>query len=144
MENIESRTEEYQRELEESDAADEKAGRQDTGNDKVLREKMEKLKKCRKENRETEDRMERSGDTQVSTVDEDVGLLRKQGGGHLFGTLKVGNGFHQFPIRGFEKCRGEFSLMTLTYNLTRVLNIPGVEKFREYCAGRRVHSPQTA
>ncbi len=63
---------------------------------------------------------------------------------HPFGTLKVGNGFHQFLMRGLEKCRGEFSLMTLTYNLTRVLNIPGVEKFREYCAGRRVHGPQTA
>ncbi len=63
---------------------------------------------------------------------------------HLFGTLKVGNGFHQFLMRGLEKCRGEFSLMTLTYNFTRVLNILGVEKFREYCAGRRVHGPQTA
>ena len=47
-------------------------------------------------------------------------------------------------MRGLEKCRGEFSLMTLIYNFTQVLNILGVERFREYCAGRRVYGPQIA
>lgn len=63
---------------------------------------------------------------------------------HPLGTLKVRNGFHQFLMRGLEKCRGEFSLMTLTYNFTRVLNILGVERFREYCVGRRAHGLQVA
>ena len=328
LEEVEKKIEEYQRDLEESDAADEKAGREDAGNDKVLREKIEKLKRRQKEKRELKDRMERSGDTQVSAVDEDARLLRKRGqvvvgynaqigvdskhklvavedvvqdgtdthqlagmlveakrrlgveqltgladggyyesmelkrcededitvympipdkssgirgrgrysldeftydaggdcyhcpqgkrltpsakprvrgtkryivytsrsvdcrtclmrkrcisekaqvrliqrwehqevlerhkrrmerGGekigkrgriveHPFGTLKVRNGFHQFLMRGLEKCRGEFSLMTLTYNFTRVLNILGVERFREYCAGRGAHGLQT-
>ena len=80
-------------------------------------------------------RMERGGEK-----------IRKRGRivEHPFGTLKVRNGFHQFLMRGLEKCRGEFSLMTLTYNFTRVLNILGVERFREYCAGRRVYGPQMA
>ena len=43
-----------------------------------------------------------------------------------------------------EKCRGEFSLMAMTYNFTRVPNIMGVQKLREYCVGRRVDGPQTA
>ncbi len=90
-------------------------------------EKIEKLKKRRKEKRETKDCTERSGDTQVSTADEDARLLRKRGRTveRLLGTLKVGNSFHQFLMRGLEKCRGEFNLMTLTYNFSRVLNIRG-------------------
>jgi hypothetical protein len=39
-------------------------------------------------------------------------------------------------MRGLEKCRGEFSLMALCYNFTRVLNILGVEAFRDYCVQR--------
>ncbi len=42
-------------------------------------------------------------------------------------------------MRGLEKCRGEFSLMVLGYNFTRVLNIVGVEGFMEYCARRTVN-----
>ena len=63
---------------------------------------------------------------------------------HPFGTLKSRNGLHQFLMRGLEKCRGEFSLMTMAYNFTRVLNILGAERFREYCVGRMAHSPQMA
>ena len=37
-------------------------------------------------------------------------------------------------MRGLEKCRGEFSLMVLCYNLTRVLNLLGVDQFRAGCA----------
>lgn len=55
---------------------------------------------------------------------------------HLFGTLKFRAGMHHFLMRGLEKCRGEFSLMTLSYNFTRVLNIIGLDAFREHCAQR--------
>ena len=63
---------------------------------------------------------------------------------HPFGTLKSGCGVHQFLIRGLEKCRGEFSLMTMAYDFTRALNILGAQKLREYCVGRRVYGPQMA
>jgi transposase len=55
---------------------------------------------------------------------------------HPFGTLKHRAGMHHFLMRGLEKCRGEFSLMTLAYNFTRVLNILGIDKLRDYCAQR--------
>jgi hypothetical protein len=55
---------------------------------------------------------------------------------HPFGTLKHRAGMHHFLMRGIEKCRGEFSLMIFCYNFTRVLNILGIDKFREYCAHR--------
>ncbi len=55
---------------------------------------------------------------------------------HPFGTLKHRAGMHHFLMRGLEKCRGEFSLMALCYNFTRVLNILGVAAFRDYCAQR--------
>lgn len=55
---------------------------------------------------------------------------------HPFGTLKHRNGLHQFLMRGLDKCRGEFSLMTMAYNFTRVLNILGVENFRKFCLRR--------
>jgi len=55
---------------------------------------------------------------------------------HPFGTLKHRAGLHHFLMRGLEKCRGEFSLMALCYNFTRVLNVLGVAAFRDYCAQR--------
>ena len=63
---------------------------------------------------------------------------------HPFGTLKSRCGLHQFLMRGLEKCRGEFSLMAMAYNFTRVLNILGAQRLREYCVGRRVYGPQMA
>lgn len=329
LEQIERKIEEYQKALEQEDAADEKAQKQDTGNDEVLSEKIEKLRRRQEKKRELKARMDSSGQTQVSSVDEDARLLRKRGqrvvgynaqiavdskhklvvtedviqngtdhhqlagmlletkgrlgakrltgladGGyyesmglkrcededitvyvpvpdtgagirgrgrysvdefdydargdcyycprgkrltpqrkairrsgkryilytsrsvdcrgcsvrsrcmgekarvrviqrwehqevldrhkermelgaekmkrrgkiveHPFGTLKSRCGIHQFLMRGLEKCRGEFSLMTMAYNFTRVLNILGVQKLREYCAGRRTYGPQMA
>ena len=79
FERIEKKIEEYHRALEEADAADEKAGKHDVGNDEVLREKIEKLKRRQEEKREFKSCMERSGDTQVSVVDPDARLLRKPG-----------------------------------------------------------------
>ena len=53
---------------------------------------------------------------------------------HPFGTLKRRAGWDHFLVRGLEKVRGEWSLMALVYNFTRVLNIIGIEQFMAYCA----------
>ena len=55
---------------------------------------------------------------------------------HPFGTLKRWFGWDHFLVRGFEKVRGEMALMVLGYNLTRVINILGLQAFRDYCARR--------
>ena len=51
---------------------------------------------------------------------------------HPFGTLKCRAGYQHFLVRGFDKVRGEWSLMALCYNFTRVLNILGLERFTAY------------
>jgi transposase len=48
---------------------------------------------------------------------------------HPFGTLKCRAGYRHFLLRGLNKVRGEWSLMALCYNFTRVLNILGFERF---------------
>jgi transposase len=48
---------------------------------------------------------------------------------HPFGTIKWRAGYRHFLVRGFNKARGEWSLMALCYNFTRVLNILGFERF---------------
>jgi transposase len=48
---------------------------------------------------------------------------------HPFGTLKCRAGYRHFLLRGFDKVRGEWSLMALCYNFTRVLNIFGIQGF---------------
>ena len=39
-------------------------------------------------------------------------------------------------MRGFEKVRGEWGLMALCYNFTRVLNILGLDRFMAYLTKR--------
>jgi transposase len=61
---------------------------------------------------------------------------------HPFGTLKCRAGYQHFLVRGFDKVRGEWSLMALCYNFTRVLNILGFDRFTAYlaekaCANRK-------
>jgi transposase len=56
---------------------------------------------------------------------------------HPFGTLKCRAGYRHFLVRGFDKVRGEWSLMALCYNFTRVLNILGLDRFMAYLAERR-------
>jgi len=58
-------------------------------------------------------------------------LMRRRSGivEHPFGTLKCRAGYRHFLVRGFNKVRGEWSLMALCYNFTRVLNILGFEEF---------------
>lgn len=46
---------------------------------------------------------------------------------HPFGTLKCRAGYRHFLVRGFHKVRGEWGLMALCYNLTRVLTILGLQ-----------------
>jgi len=53
---------------------------------------------------------------------------------HPFGTLKCRAGYQHFLVRGFDKVRGEWSLMALCYNFTRVLNLLGFDRFIAYLA----------
>jgi transposase len=55
---------------------------------------------------------------------------------HPFGTLKCRAGYRHFLVRGFNKVRGEWSLMALCYNLARVLNILGFDDFVAFFAKR--------
>lgn len=52
---------------------------------------------------------------------------------HPFGTLKRRAGWDHFLVRGMEKVRGEWSLMALAYNFSRVLNLLGIEQFLAIC-----------
>lgn len=53
---------------------------------------------------------------------------------HPFGTLKIRAGYNHFLLRGFRKVHGEWGLMALCYNFTRVLNIIGIGRFMAYLA----------
>jgi hypothetical protein len=55
---------------------------------------------------------------------------------HPFGTLKCRAGYRHFLLRGFNKVRGEWSLMALCYNFTRALKILGFNGFMAYLAER--------
>src|SRR6266446_3784160 len=70
-------------------------------------------------------------------------LMRRRGAlaEHPFGTLKCRAGYRHFLLRGFGKVRGEWGLMALCYNFTRVLNILGLDRFMAYLAKR--HSSWT-
>ncbi len=46
---------------------------------------------------------------------------------HPFGTMKWWWDGGYFLVKGLRNVRGEFSLMTLAYNLRRVVNLLGVE-----------------
>lgn len=64
-------------------------------------------------------------------------ILRSALAEHPFGTLKRRAGWDHFLVRGLKKVSGEFGLMTLCYNFTRVINILGIESLREYCEQRK-------
>lgn len=55
---------------------------------------------------------------------------------HPFGTLKCRAGYRHFLVRGFDKVRGEWSLMALCYNFSRVLRIIGLDRWRAVLAQR--------
>lgn len=54
--------------------------------------------------------------------------LRKQLAEHPFGTIKRWMGYTHFLLKGLVKVRTEWSLITLAYNLKRVLNLVSFEK----------------
>src|SRR6516225_3784629 len=55
---------------------------------------------------------------------------------HPFGTIKCRAGYRHFLVRGFDKVRGEWSLMALCYNFARVLTILGFERLMAILARR--------
>ena len=55
---------------------------------------------------------------------------------HPFGTLKCRAGYRHFLVRGFDKVRGEWSLMALCYNFSRVLSILGLDRLMAYLTSR--------
>ena len=55
-------------------------------------------------------------------------ITRKSLVEHPFGTLKRWDDASYFLVRGLTKVRGEFSLMALTYNLRRAINVLGVPR----------------
>src|SRR5207237_5316338 len=69
---------------------------------------------------------------------EDMMRRRKALAEHPFGTLKCRAGYRHFLVRGFDKVRGEWSLMALCYNFTRVLNILGFDRFVAYLEKLRI------
>jgi transposase len=86
---------------------------------------------------EHEDVLERHRERMESAGD----LMRRRSAivEHPFGTLKCRAGYRHFLVRGFDKVRGEWSLMALCYNFTRVLNILGFEGFLA-CMAKLYHS----
>jgi transposase len=67
-----------------------------------------------------------------------AGRMRRRGAivEHPFGTLKCRAGYRHFLVRGFDKVRGEWSLMALCYNFSRVLTIVGLNDLIAYFAKR--------
>ena len=65
-------------------------------------------------------------------------LMRRRGAlaEHPFGTLKCRAGYRHFLLRGFDKVRGEWGLMALCYNFSRVLKIVGLDDLIAFFAKR--------
>ena len=57
---------------------------------------------------------------------------------HPFGTLKCRAGYRHFLVRGFQKVRGEWGLMMLCYNFTRVLNLIGLKPWLDIIAASAI------
>ena len=78
-------------------------------------------------------------DEHKERMQKSPGVMRQRGSlvEHPFGTLKHRAGMHHFLMRSLERCRGEFSLMVLAYNFTRVLNSIDLDTFRDYCIQRQ-------
>ena len=50
----------------------------------------------------------------------DLYALRKQTPEPVFGIIKAALGFRQFSLRGLDKVRGEWSLVTMAWNMKRM------------------------
>jgi Transposase DDE domain len=55
---------------------------------------------------------------------------------HPFGTLKCRAGYRHFLVRGLNTVRGEWSLMALCYNFSRVFNLVGLKELIAYFVKR--------
>jgi hypothetical protein len=51
--------------------------------------------------------------------------LRKHTPEPVFGIIKAALGFRQFLLRGLDKVRGEWTLVTMAYNLKRLFTLAG-------------------
>ena len=51
--------------------------------------------------------------------------LRKHTPEPVFGIIKAALGFRQFLLRGLDKVRGEWNLVTMAYNLKRLFSLAG-------------------
>jgi len=51
--------------------------------------------------------------------------LRKHTPEPVFGIIKAALGFRQFLLRGLDKVRGEWNLVTIAYNLKRLFSLAG-------------------
>jgi transposase len=95
---------------------------------------------------EHEDVLERHRQRMAS--DDAAQLMRRRSAivEHPFGTLKCRAGYQHFLVRGFDKVRGEWSLMALCYNFTRALNILGFDRFTASIAEKlsAAHCPRYA
>jgi hypothetical protein len=99
---------------------------------KCLSEKATTRKIHRWEHQDVLDRHQQRMDKNKNSMKKRASLVE-----HPFGTLKHRAGMHHFLMRGLEKCQGEFSLMVMCYNFTRVINLLGVEFIQHYCAQRQ-------
>lgn len=72
----------------------------------------------------------------MGAAGEDMMRRRKALAEHPFGTLKCRAGYRHFLVRGLDKVRGEWSLMALCYNFSRVLQLIGLDRLRAALALR--------
>ncbi|MGB6283796.1 MAG: IS1182 family transposase [Xanthobacteraceae bacterium] len=72
----------------------------------------------------------------MQNAGKDMMRRRKALAEHPFGTLKCRAGYRHFLVRGFDKVRGEWSLMALCYNFSRVLRIIGLGPWMALLAQR--------
>lgn len=99
---------------------------------KCLSKKSTTRKIYRWEHQEIMDQHQQRMDKNKTSMKKRASLVE-----HPFGTLKHRAGMHHFLMRGLEKCQGEFSLMVMCYNFTRIINLLGTEFIRDYCVQRQ-------
>jgi hypothetical protein len=91
-----------------------------------LKEKCTRNKDNRTITREEDEHLMEAMAARVQQHPEKM-ALRKQLVEHPFGTLKRWFGYTYFLVKGLDKVRTEWTLMTLCYNLKRVLNLVRLE-----------------
>jgi len=80
--------------------------------------------------RETDEAVMEAFSARVAAPPEKM-KLRKQLCEHPFGTIKRFFGYTYFLVKGLAKVRCEWSLMTMAYNLKRVLNLVSLQKLMQ-------------